>query len=411
MLVKKKQVLLIIICCIVYCANYMCRSSYGANINCFIDEYSISITEAGIISTLFFFSYGVGQIINSFISPHYNKRLSISLPLLGLGLLTLINFFELDFNVYKFVWVGCGICSSFLWSSLMKLTSDNVDDSLTGGIVIGFSVAISIGMISSYLFSSLFVHIGNFRLVFLVASIFAILASIIFFFVVKNYNYTPKMVNSSVNEKGTPIYEKKKAPSKGFIFLVFFMLSATLCNVVMDSLLTWTPTILKNEFNFTNSLSIFLGVVLPLVRSFSGFFNAFLDKRKIKRFVLISILMSVAAIAFVGSVLSLDKHTAVLLIICSIITFVPYHCFNNLITCLIPLKIRAFYDSGVLAGVVDGFAYAGSALSTFAIPLFVEGTSWIALFYLFIGISVVILFTALILFLCFRKKEEYELFL
>ena len=408
---KKKQYLLIFICCLAYCANYMCRSSYGANINCFRDEYGISLTEAGLVSTLFFFTYGVGQVINSFISPHYNKRLSISLPLIGLGILTLLNFFKFDFSIYKYIWIGCGICSSFLWSSIIKLTSDNIDDDMTDAAALGFVLAVSIGTIATYLLSSLFASINQYRFIFLVSAVFSIISAIIYFILVKDFNYSPKMVDQSIKEKGSGFYEKMNPPKRGMLFLIFFMFSATLCNIVMDSLLTWTPPILKDEFSFNNSLSIFFGVMLPLIRSFGGAFNTLLEKRKVKHLIILSMLMVVALISFSMIVLSLDKNLVILFIVSAIVSYVPYICLNNLLTSIIPLKIRSYYDSGIIAGIVDGFAYAGSALSTFAVPLLVERTNWTVLFIAFIGISSFILLISVILLLCFRKKHEYHSFL
>ena len=74
----KKQKLLILLCCLVYSFAYAGRYSYSANIGSIIDFYGITRAEAGVVSTFFFFSYGVGQLLNAFLCKFYPKRYVIS---------------------------------------------------------------------------------------------------------------------------------------------------------------------------------------------------------------------------------------------------------------------------------------------------------------------------------------------
>ena len=69
----KKQKLLILLCCLVYSFAYAGRYSYSANIGSIIDFYGITRAEAGVVSTFFFFSYGVGQLLNAFLCKFYPK--------------------------------------------------------------------------------------------------------------------------------------------------------------------------------------------------------------------------------------------------------------------------------------------------------------------------------------------------
>ena len=62
---RKKQWLLILLCCLAYSFAYAGRYSYNANIAPIMEFYGVTRAEAGLVSTFFFFAYGVGQLVNA----------------------------------------------------------------------------------------------------------------------------------------------------------------------------------------------------------------------------------------------------------------------------------------------------------------------------------------------------------
>ena len=57
---NKRAVLLIILCWLVYTCSYLGKMGYSANIVQFETFYNVSHSQAGTVSTFFFFAYGVG---------------------------------------------------------------------------------------------------------------------------------------------------------------------------------------------------------------------------------------------------------------------------------------------------------------------------------------------------------------
>ena len=72
---KRKANILIAICWAVYASSYISKLNYAANINGIMSCFSVSHAEAGLVSTCFFFAYGIGQVINGFLCKKYNIRL------------------------------------------------------------------------------------------------------------------------------------------------------------------------------------------------------------------------------------------------------------------------------------------------------------------------------------------------
>jgi len=64
---------------LMYATSYLGKVNYSANITQIIDFYNVSKAEAGLAPTLFFFAYGVGQVVNGLLCKKYNMKLIISL--------------------------------------------------------------------------------------------------------------------------------------------------------------------------------------------------------------------------------------------------------------------------------------------------------------------------------------------
>ena len=71
---KKLQVstLLSLLCWLVYACSYIGKVNYAANINPVMEFYKVDHSTAGLVSTFFFFAYGVGQVINGLFCKKYN---------------------------------------------------------------------------------------------------------------------------------------------------------------------------------------------------------------------------------------------------------------------------------------------------------------------------------------------------
>jgi OPA family glycerol-3-phosphate transporter-like MFS transporter len=52
------------LCWVVYTCSYIGKLSYGANIKLIGDAFSVPNADTGLVSTFFFFAYGIGQIVN-----------------------------------------------------------------------------------------------------------------------------------------------------------------------------------------------------------------------------------------------------------------------------------------------------------------------------------------------------------
>ena len=110
---------LIMLCWLIYAFSYVGKVNYAASINQVMSNFSVEKADAGLVSSFFFFAYGVGQILNGIFCKKYNLKFMISASLLvsAVANVTVALLPVSAFGVVKIVWLINGIAMSVLWPS------------------------------------------------------------------------------------------------------------------------------------------------------------------------------------------------------------------------------------------------------------------------------------------------------
>ena len=375
----KKQKLLILLCCLVYSFAYAGRYSYSANIGSIIDFYGITRAEAGVVSTFFFFSYGVGQLLNAFLCKFYPKRYVISGALWISAGINLILFFLPSFGLIKYLWLLNGICQSVLWPSLTLTIGEWVDRSLTKQAVFAMSMSVVIGTLIAYGGSSIFNMIGQFRLSFLLGVFFPAAIGAIWFLSYRALTGEKAVSDASKN----PTEEKQRQPvgNRSVVhaltgLLIVCALFAVVDNFVKDGLNTWTPVILKEQFGFRDGISIVLTLVLPLFGVF-GSVIALQANKILKDFrSLIGAFYLVLSICLLGVIWALKVDSVVATLILFGLISCLSHGINNVLVSIMPLHLRDRINTGFLAGLMNSACYIGSTASAYGLGKLADGKGW-----------------------------------
>ena len=279
---------LIIISVLAYYVAYLGRYSYSSNINLVMDFYSVKKSSAGSISSCFFISYGVGQVVHGLLCKKYNPRYSIAIALFVSALMNLtLGFIGVNhFYLLKYCWLLNGFVQAILWSSIIRLLNENLPKNYLSLALLLLSLPVSLGTFSIYGLSALISALSiNFKTVFFIAGGLLLVMCLVWFFLVdylKNKSRLEREVEQSeeLSTESKPNEAKSNATEKSFI-LVFSILAllAVANNFVKDGLTTWMPTILKDIYSLDNSISTFLTLFLPFFAVFGSTVALFLNKK------------------------------------------------------------------------------------------------------------------------------------
>lgn len=426
----KLQVWLIFMCVFAYTVSYVSRYSYNANIVAIREYYGADNASAGLAGTFYFFAYGAGQVVNGLLCRHYNKKYCITAALLISAAMNAILFFSPAFAAYKWLWLINGAALSVLWSSLVSVLAAHLSDGYLKQGVLFMSMSVAIGTCISYGTSALFIKIATFRAAFLFAAVLAGAFAACWFFV---YDGLTKPLQSARNAERAEETAKtgqvgrieadagarRKARVRGgdlaAVFIVPGVLAA-IVNLIKDGLNTWVPEILKTSFGYGNSLSLTLTLVLPLLGMGGSALALWLHK-KIGNFLILCGVIYLAetfAVAGITAILRSGNTGAAaggatVALFGGISLFA--HSVNGALTSVAPMLLREKYDSGKMAGILNGSAYVGSTISAYGLGAIADKSGWNGVFLLLLALSAlatVLSFAVPALENLWKKKGENE---
>lgn len=410
--VKSRAFLLIFLAWLIYATSYLGKVNYSANITQIIDFYSVSKAQAGTVPTFFFFAYGIGQVFNGLFCKKYNIKWMVFASLIVSASINLIIAVSTNFAIIKWLWLLNGFVLSILWPTLVRLLSEALPkkDLGTSSVVMGTTVAT--GTLVIYALSSIYAAFDNFKLSFYTAGLAVLIVSVIWLIL---YNKAVKAAKSELKEE--TVEEEKKETSEvkqnNTNKKIFFATIAVLCfyavgvNLIKDGLTTWVPSILKEEFNMSDALSILLTLFLPILAVFG---NAFALKmhNKIPDYINLCIIVFAVIAVFVGIIIgSLKLELVVVMLVSLIVVNFFASSLNSLVTSIFPLFMRGMVNSGLIAGILNGFCYVGSTISSYGLGSIADNFGWIYVFWTLIGFCAValIVWAVFILYKRFAKKS------
>ena len=378
----------------------MGKVNYAANINQIMDFYKVGHSSAGLASTCFFFSYAVGQVVHGLLCKKYNLKWMIFIGLMLSGAINFIVAISNTFTIIAYLWLLNGFTMSILWPSLVRTLSENIGkkDMAKVSVIMGTTVAAGTCLI--YALSALFVKI-NFKLSFYLPAIIFLVVACVWLF---SYSPIVKRVKEEYEQEESVIVEEKTAQAETFnksllvLSIVMLAIYGVATNLIKDGLTTWVPSILKEQYHLDSAFSIILTLALPMVALLGNVFAVRLHK-KIPDYVLHAAVLFLCSGVVIGGViasLSLNQFWLTLAGFTVVCLFVSSS--NSIITSIFPLFMKGKVNSGLMAGLLNGFCYLGSTLSSYGLGAIADHFGWITVFWVLFAVCVVVCGGAFIYF-------------
>ena len=384
--------LLIFLSWVVYSASYLGKVNYSANITQIVDYYQISKAEAGIVPSFFFFAYSVGQVVNGIFCKKYNIKWMVFFSLFTSAIINLIVALTPDFNIIKWLWMLNGFMLSILWPTLVRLLSGALPQKDLGKSSVVMGTTVAAGTLVIYGLSSVFAMFDMFKLSFYTAAFTDMIVAVLWIVFYK------KAFNSAYEEKFKEAIIHNDEPNKekfiensGAGNKIFYITISVLClyavivNLTKDGLTTWVPSILKENFAMSDSLSILLTLTLPIVAIF-GNISALKMHKRIPDYIMHCFLVFVVIGGIIGLIIAGISLTQIAFTLVGLIVVnLMASSLNSLITSIFPIFMREKVNSGLFAGVLNSFCYVGSTISSYGLGLVADNFGWISVFWLLIG--------------------------
>lgn len=343
------------LCSISYLAVYIARNVLSA-ITPQITEGGIYTEEfIGTMSSLFFVTYGIGQLINGIAGDKIKAKYMISFGLFLAGISNLLFPFLTHLPYINLVAYGCtGFFLSMIYGPMSKIVSENTSPVLAARCSLGYTFASLLGSPAAGLLAAALTWAS----VFLVSSSTLIVMAIVFFVLMNLFE------KKRIVQYGR--FEKAKGEAKGIQVLlsrhiVKFSIVSVLTGVVRTSVVFWLPTYFNQHLGFSPSDSALIFTVATLIISLSSFAAVFLCER-----------------------LRNDMHKTVLIMfICSVLSFVISYFVSSPFVNIVFMVLAVFFGNGAssviwsiycpslrdtgmvssVTGFLDFLSYAGASIA------------------------------------------------
>ena len=398
--------LLIILCWLVYTCSYIGKLSYNANITPIGLALGVSNTELGTVSTFFFFAYGIGQVVNGLLCKKYNAKYVIFACLLVSSAINAVFPFIPNFSIAKYLWLLNGIAMSFLWTLLIRLLSEQLPKKDIPRAVLAMGTTVATGTFIVYGMSSLMVAVATYHVTFCIAAAIMAASAIVWICSFNRLTSGAKDSASDVTEEITEAPSGGMATRSVMIFIAVLAFFAVGNNFVKDGLTAWTPQILDETYNTPSWLSILLTLLLPTM-AIGGAGVALRLQKRTNSFIGSCVILFAASAALIGVVLGLFSFPVLpLTVVCFAIVSCLMAGVNNVITSMVPLHMKDRISSGKLAGVLNGFCYLGSTVSTYSLGAIADSAlGWYGVFYVLLAVTALAIATGS-LYLIFNKGKK-----
>lgn len=394
---KKGSGSLIFLCWLLYTISYLGKVNYSANITQIIDFYGVTKAEAGIAPTFFFFAYGIGQVVNGILCKKYNMKWMILGSILVSAAINLAIAISTNFVIIKWLWLVNGFVLSILWPTIVRLISESLPKKDLGKSSVIMGTTVAAGTLVIYSLSSIYAAFDNFKLSFYTAAFANAMVAIIWMLAYKKATTAARRGRENDESIQAPeaVSQKKVLQAKGekrLLYTTIYLLCfcAVGVNLIKDGLTSWVPSILKEEYSITDSISILLTLFLPIVAVFGNLYALKLHK-VIPDYVTHCAVVFAVMLGFIGLIIgSLSLKQVVIMLVGLVIVNFLASSLNSLITSIFPIFMRDKVNSGLYAGILNGFCYLGSTISSYGLGVIADNWGWSAVFWTLSGFCVAV---------------------
>ncbi len=350
-----------------YLVSYYMRNILSVSTPGMLETGLFTKEVLGTLSSVYFFLYAVGQLINGVIGDKVKPKLMVLFGLLICGTASIAFAFSRGMIVWLVLFGVMGFSLSMLRGPLVKTISENTLPQYARICCVFFSFASFAGP----LIASLFAMIFNWRYTFVFSGLSGIIIAICSYVALTSMEKKGVIVS-----KTTKKINKKKNVWSVFRLenFVFYMFIGALIEISAASINFWLPTYLTERLDFHKDVANGIFSAMTLVRSFVPFVALIIlkwfkgDDVRMVKYSFIS-----ATMLFTGVLLLHNPYVNVVLFLLALMSV---SCASALLwSVYIPSQGKSGMVSTV-NGVLDFAGYAAASLANIIFSFTIDIIGW-----------------------------------
>lgn len=398
---KKVKVALCLgfLCSISYLAVYIARNVLGAVTPQMINSGRYTEEFIGTLSSVYFYFYAVGQLINGLIGQKINARNMMSFGLLFAGILNFVFPYIKDDISITLVYGLVGFFLSMIYAPMTKVVAENTEPIHAVRCSLGYTFASFFGSPVAGILASFMVWQSVFAFSSIALWIMAVVVFVSFIILEKKQYVFYSRFDKKKGEKRTgAIKELIKRD------IIAFTIVSIITGVIRTTVIFWMPTYFNQYLGFSEKVSTSVYSASTLIICASSFVSIFIYERMRRTMAKPLLLMfTVSAVAFV---LMYFFHIPVVNVVLMILGIFFSNCAT---TILWSVYCNSLKDTGVVSGAtgfLDFVSYMAAGISSTLFANSVSTIGWGNLILVWAGLMIIGVLTAVYLLIKDRRNSE-----
>ena len=385
---QKMSLALFLLCWAAYFTSYIGRLNYSSAMTEMIQDAVFTKSQAGFISMVYFFAYGIGQMCNGVLGDRVHPGKMIFTGLSAAAVMNLLMGFFETFLLMAVVWGINGYAQAMIWPPIIRIFAEMLEKERKMKYCIDSVSSQVAGTFAAYLIAAGVMWLSGWKAVFAAAAACLALMSIVWrigFGKIERavQGRAPEENAAERLEKDSGTKENGSKESGDHFFTLFwnYGLAVVLFPVIIhgmlkDGVTTWVPTYITETFATAPAFSILVTTVLPLLNLTGAYLAQAVYRKCREHEVQAAAVFFAAATAALLGLWTVKGVSIVLTVLLFAVITASMMAVNTLFINLLPLRFETMGKVSTVSGFLNAAAYLGTAVSTFTIGIMVEALGW-----------------------------------
>jgi len=356
------------LCSVSYFAVYIARNILGA-VTPQMVEQGYAEAFIGRISSLYFVTYAIGQLINGAIGDRVKARYMISIGLLMAGISNFIfsKMAGITPEIAQYIYGMTGFFLAMIYAPMMKVVAENTEPVYATRCSLGFTFASFFGSPLAGVIASVFVWQSVFGISSIALGVMAVLVFLFFLLFEKQGIVTYGQYQTKEKEK-LNIRELVRRR------IIRFTLISVITGVVRTTVVFWMPTYISEHLGFAPNQAAMIFTVSTFIISLMAFISVGIyellkrDLDKTMFYMFISATIFFTLLYFVKN--------PVLNIICFMLAIMSSNGAASMLWSRYCPSLRDTGRVSTVTGFLDFVSYIAAAVSTVVFSSAVSSIGW-----------------------------------
>lgn len=381
---KKSKTMIIALCVAAYMVSYLCRTNLSVAMDALMEEISLTRSQAGLIGTLYFWTYAGGQLLAGWLCTLIDPKKVVSA---GLVLTVACNLFIGFSGAYAAVlvlWMLNGLALALFWPPILQIATNWTTEQEYTRISILLNLPTTVGFLVAWLGLGLLSHWVRWNWMFWLPAGVTVLFLLVW---EKWMQSAPAAAKAAQRTKvSTKTEENVEKPSILACLLSMAMLVYAVIVVfqgcIKESINLWAPTLLA-EIAPAENLFLLSGftAIIPMCSTVGLLLTGWMVKKFAQRQQQAMLaLLGLGTVA--GCLMVLVQKNFMAVALCMGVLLAVVYGVNTILTTLLPLQFARTGNSGAMSSVFNFLSYLGAALGGIAAGTVSELWNWSAVYFM-----------------------------